>query len=153
MTLTHRIRRQDGFTLLEVMAVCAILGILAAFTYTVFNGQDHSAMDAEAKSNARSLLWKVHTCFTATEDYTLCDEPTEQEPPPGVTWGDGPGEVEVIRGTATTRYRVTIRARSRATTDGANHVFMIVKEVGENDQRTCQTDAGNNAGGCNAGVW
>ena len=91
MTLTHRIRRQDGFTLSEVMAVCAILGILAALVYTVFLGQDRSAMDAEAKSNARSLLWKVQTCFTATEDYTLCDEPTEQEPPPGVTWGDGPG--------------------------------------------------------------
>ena len=118
MTLTHRIRRQDGFTLFEVMAVCAILGILAALVYTVFLGQDRSAMDAEAKSNARSLLWKVQTCFTATEDYTLCDEPTEQEPPPGVTWGDGPGEVMVVRGPDTTRYRVTIRARSRAETQG-----------------------------------
>jgi type IV pilus assembly protein PilA len=153
MTIAHRIRRQEGFTLLEVLAVCTILGILAAFSYTLFVGQDRSAMDAEAKSNARSLLWKVQTCFTASEDYTLCDEPTEQEPPPGVTWGDGPGEVEVVRGPDTTRYRVTIRALSRATTDDEHHTFTIVKEAGENDVRTCETDAGDDAGGCNAGIW
>jgi len=153
MTLPHRIRQQDGFTLLEVVAVCAILGILAVFTYTIFTGQDRSAMDAEAKSNARSLLWKVQACFTATEDYTLCDEPTEQEPPPGVTWGHAPGEVEVVKGPDTTRYKVTIRALSRATSNSAHHIFTIVKEAGEEDIRTCQTDAGNDAGGCGAGVW
>jgi type IV pilus assembly protein PilA len=153
MTLAHRIRRQDGFTLPEVLAVMVILGILAAVVYTVFLGQDKSAMDAEAKSNARSLLWKVQTCFTATEDYTLCDEPTEQEPPPGVTWGDGAGEVEVVRGSDTSRYKVTIRATSRATSDGVNHTFTIVKEVEKNDIRTCDTDAADDAGGCNSGVW
>jgi len=154
MTLRHRIRRQEGFTLLEVMAVCAILGILAALVYTAFLGQDKSAMDAEAKSNARSLLWKVQTCFTATEDYTLCDEPTEQEPPPGVTWGHDAGEVEVLNGGSnTSRYKVTISAKSRATSDGVNHTFVLVKEVDKDDIRTCDTDAADNAGGCNAGSW
>jgi prepilin-type N-terminal cleavage/methylation domain-containing protein len=153
MTLSHRIRQQDGFTFLEVLAVMLILGLLAALTYTVFLGQDRSAMDAEAKSNARSLLWKVHTCFTATEDYTLCDEPTEQEPPPGVTWGSDPGEGEVMRGPETTRYRVTILARSRATSDGANHRFTIVKDADGEEDRTCDTDADDSAGGCNAGSW
>ena len=154
MTLAHRIRRQDGFTLLEVLAVCAILGVLAALVYTVFLGQDRSAMDAEAKSNARSLLWKVQTCFTATEDYTLCDEPSEQEPPPGVHWGDKPGEVEVVRGGMnTTRYKVTIRALSRGETGGVNHSFTIVKEVDRQDIRTCVSDAANDAGGCTKGIW
>ena len=154
MTLTHRIRRQDGFTLLEMLAVCAILGIVAAVCYSVFLGQDRSAMDAEAKSNARSLMWKVQTCFTATSDFTLCDEPTEQEPPPGVHWGPDPGEVEVVRGPETTRYRVTVRAKSRSVTDGKNHVFTIVKDVGTDDvQRICTTDASNDVGGCSEGSW
>lgn len=153
-TLLHRIRRQDGLTLLECLAVFAIVGILAALVYAVFLGQDRSAFDTEAKSNARNLLWKVHTCFTRTEDYTLCDEPTEQEPPPGVIWGDAPGEAEVVRGSETTRFRVTIRARSRAMTDGKNHSFTIVKEIGKGDSRTCEIDGDvNDAGGCQGGVW
>ena len=154
MNSTHIIRRQDGMTLPEVLIVMVILGVLAAASYAIFLGQDKSALDAEAKSNARSLLWKVHTCFTAREDYTLCDEPTEQEPPPGVTWGPGPGEVQVVQGPATTRYRVTVTALSRAKTDGSYHSFTIIKEPGTDDQRTCVSDGDeNDAGGCSDGVW
>lgn len=154
MKISHRIRSQDGMTLLEVLVVTVIVGVLAALSWAIFAGQDESALDAEAKSNARSLLWKVQTCFTAREDYTLCDEPTEQEPPPGVVWGPGPGEVEVVRGSETTRYQVTVRALSRAATGGANHSFTIVKRVGQKDERTCVTDGGDNqAGGCREGSW
>ncbi len=153
MTFAHRIRRQEGFTLSEVLCVCAIVGILAALSYAVFLEQDRSAFDSEAKTNARSLLWKVHTCFTATEDYTLCDEPSEQEPPPGVHWGEQPGETTVVRGPDTTRYRLTVRSVSRAMTDGKNHVFTIVKEADGLEQRRCETDGDNEAGGCDGGVW
>jgi Tfp pilus assembly protein PilE len=153
MTLPHRIRQQDGFTFLEVLIICVIVGILAATTYSVFLGRDQSAQDAEAKSNARSLLWKVHTCFTATEDYTLCDEPSEQEPPPGVRWGSAPGEVEVVRGPKTSRYRVTVRALSRATSDGKHHTFTIVKDANGGEKRTCETDKKDDAGGCTKGDW
>ena len=141
-------------TLLEVLVVMVIIGFLAALSYAVFAGQDRSALDAEAKSHARSLLWKVQTCFTSREDYTLCDEPTEQEPPPGVVWGSAPGEVEVVRGPATSRHQVTVRALSRAETSGANHAFTIVKRVGEDDERICVSDGGDNdAGGCSGGSW
>ena len=151
MTLPHRIRRQDGFTLPEVMAVIVILGILAALVYTVFLGQDQSAMDAEAKSNARSLLWKVQTCFTATEDYTLCDEPTEQEPPAG---SDAGATTPVrSRSSAAGPTRRATRSRSARshgpTSDGVNHIFTIVKEVDGTTSARCDTDAADDAGGCN----
>jgi Tfp pilus assembly protein PilE len=154
MTFAHRIRRrEDGLTLLEVISVCAILGILCASAYAVFVGGDESAMDTEAKSNARSLLWKVHACFTSTTDYTLCDEPTEQEPPPGVVWGENPGEVYVDRGPDTTRYKVTVRAVSKAGSDGDNHVFTIIKTADGHEERVCDAGSANDVGGCNAGTW
>jgi prepilin-type N-terminal cleavage/methylation domain-containing protein len=154
MTLAHRIRRREnGLTLLEVVSVCAILGILVASAYAVFVGGDESAMDTDAKSNARSLLWKVHVCFTTTQDYTLCDEPTEQEPPPGVTWGEDPGEVYVVRGPETTRYTVTVNAVSKAVTDGHNHVYTIVKEPDGSEKRTCVAGDENDVGGCSDGAW
>jgi len=154
MKLAHRIRRrEDGLTLLEVVSVIAILGILVTSAYAVFVDGDESAMDTEAKSNARSLLWKVHSCFTSTEDYTLCDEPTEQEPPPGVVWGENPGEVYVDRGPATTRYTVTVRGVSKAETDGHNHVFTIVKEASGPEERSCQAGNDNDVGGCSDGAW
>jgi prepilin-type N-terminal cleavage/methylation domain-containing protein len=154
MNPTHLIRRQDGMALFEILIVVLILGVLAAASYAIFLGQDESALDAEAKSNARSLLWKVHSCFTAREDYTLCDEPTEQEPPPGVTWGGGPGEVQVVQGPPTTRYQVTVTALSRAKTADKHHSFTIVKVPGESETRTCISDGGdNNAGGCRDGIW
>ena len=141
-------------TFFEVLIVIVILGIIAAASYTIFLGQDETALDSEAKSNARSLLWKVHSCFTAREDYTLCDEPTEQEPPPGITWGDGPGEVQVVQGPATTRYQVTVTALSRAKTGDRNHAFTVVKVPGESETRTCVSDGGDNdAGGCTDGTW
>jgi len=154
MNFTHRIRRrEDGMTLLEVLSVVAILGILATSAYAVFVGGDESAMDTEAKSNARSLLWKVHAFFPSTTDYTLGDEPTEQEPPPGVTWGDQPGEVYVVRGPETTRYTVTVKAVSKAVTDGHNHVYTIVKDASGPEERTCEAGDDNDTGGCSDGAW
>jgi Tfp pilus assembly protein PilE len=153
MTLSHRIRRQDGFTYFEVLIVCVVLGGLAALAYGAFLSRDKSGLDAEAKAIARGMLGKVQTCFAAREDYTLCDELTEQEPPPGVRWGAGPGMVEVVRGAETTRYRVTIRAHSRAESGGKHHTFLLVKEVGEQDQRSCLAGDETDGGGCHDGTW
>ena len=63
MTLPHRIRSQDGFTFFEVIAVCLILGILAALTYVIFTGQDRSALDMDAKSNARNMVSQIAACY------------------------------------------------------------------------------------------
>jgi len=74
--------------------------------------------------------------------------------PPGVTWGDGPGEVQVVQGPDTTRYRVTVTALSRAATGDTNHSFTIIKEPGEDDIRSCISDGdSNDAGGCSGGLW
>lgn len=155
MTLTHRIRREDGFTFMEVLIVCVIIGILAAIALPSFAGRDSVAMDADAKSNVRNLFTHVQSCFAEKEDYTLCDEASELASPSGFSWGTGAGQVEIRRnGNRTTRMQVTIRGSSKAITDGTRHRFTFVKRAGPPpDTRTCRSGNGDRAGGCNDGTW
>jgi prepilin-type N-terminal cleavage/methylation domain-containing protein len=155
MTPSHRIRDAHGFTLVELLLVCTILGILAAIAYGTFAGQDKNAMDAQAKSNVRNLFGYVQNCFAETGDYTLCDQPAELGSNVGVTLGTAAGQVEIRRtGGRTTRTQVTIRGFSKAVTNGTTHRFTFIKRAGPPpDTRTCRAGSGNDAGGCHNGTW
>lgn len=153
--LTHHIRREQGYTLVELLAVLLVLGILASVALASFSGKDKVAMDADAKSNVRNLFFHVQACFVEKEDYTLCDQAAELGNPSGVSWGTGAGQVQIRRGAAhTTRLMVTIRGFSKAETGGDRHSFTFIKRAGPPpDTRTCRTAEGNNAGGCHNGSW
>lgn len=155
MKLSHRIAREDGFTLIEVLIVLLVLGILAAVSLASFAGKDQLAMDAEAKQNVSNLFRHVQSCYIETEDYTLCDQEAELRDSPGFVWGTGAGQIEIRRnGSRTTRTQVTIRATSRSVTNGTRHRFTYIRRAGPPpDTRTCRTGSGNDAGGCNNGAW
>jgi prepilin-type N-terminal cleavage/methylation domain-containing protein len=155
MTPSHRIRSEHGFTLVELLLVCVILSVLAGIAYATFGQQDKSALDAQAKANVRNLFSHVQGCFAETGDYTLCDQPTELPQRIGISFGTGPGQVEIRRGSGrTTRTQVTIRGFSKAVTNRTTHRYTFIKRAGPPpDTRTCRAGSGNDAGGCNNGTW
>lgn len=64
-------RRTNGFTLIELMIVVAIVGILAAIAYPNYQEQVRRGQRAEARSQLMAAAQFMERTFTVTNDYTV----------------------------------------------------------------------------------
>jgi type IV pilus assembly protein PilA len=134
-----RFADEDGFTLIELLVVILIIGILAAIALPSFLGQQQKAQDTSAKSNARSLVEHVESCFAGTVDYSQCT--TDKMDPTGLPIGSDKGQVDVTATTATS-YTVTAVSKSGGT-------FTISRSTTAPMSRDCS----GGTKGCNNGHW
>ena len=147
----EHMQSQAGFTLAEVLVVCALIGVLAAIALPAFLDEQAKGHDASAKSNARNVMTAVESCFSETKDYAGCDTLDELEATdtkPGVEITDTTekktGAVSV---TATGANTFTVVGYSQT-----GNTFGITKAADGTFSQTC-TGAGSGSCQGDGGVW
>ena len=71
-------KRNRGFTLMEMLIVVAIIAVLAAVAIPVFNGSLHKAKVAADMANVRAYYAELQTQYITTGEYIdIGDEPLQ----------------------------------------------------------------------------
>jgi type IV pilus assembly protein PilA len=135
------LRKENGFSLIEVLVVILVIGILAAIALPAFLGERSKGQDADAKSNARNLVSSLESYYATERKYTGAN--TSQEiTRSGIAIGAGKGKAELTLDDNT--YTIVAHSRSDAK-------FTVEKDSNGTITRTCDKDG---EGGCpDDGKW
>jgi type IV pilus assembly protein PilA len=135
------LRKQSGFSLIEVLVVILVIGILAAIALPAFLGERSKGQDADAKSNARNLVSSLESYYATERTYTGAQS-SQEITKSGIKIGPGQGKAELTLDDDT----YTIVAHSRS-----DIKFTIEKDSDGVITRTCDQDG---EGGCPGdGKW
>ena len=70
----NKLKSQNGFTLVELLTVCAVIGALAGIALTAFSRYQASARDQQALVLLRQLVVAEEAYFSDKNSYVSCDQ-------------------------------------------------------------------------------
>ena len=144
------IKREAGFTLIEVLAVMLIIGILAAIAIPSFLDQRQKASDSGGKEMAHTAQVAMETLGAENDGSYVTASPTRlnaiESSIPTAAGTPAKPYASAASGAAKT-WTLTI-------TSPTGNTFTIVKSSAGGLTYTCTVPAGNDRGGCpSTGNW
>ena len=129
---SRRLRTDAGFSLIELLVVCLVIGILCAIAIPAFLSQESKAKDASAKEMARSAMTAAESIATDNEGhYTQVSLERLHETEPAVHIEASTTEAYLSAATSTEQsYSLTVKA-----TDGDE--LTISRDESGHVSRTC----------------
>lgn len=113
---------QQGFTLIELMIVVAIIGILASVAVPAYQDYTQRTQLAGAVAGAQSLKTYVADCYSRTGDIRVCNQNTN-----GIPANVGPGVLANIQSLAVAGGAITITSTGTlAGVGGAPGANMVI---------------------------
>jgi prepilin-type N-terminal cleavage/methylation domain-containing protein len=67
--MAHTIKKQSGFTIVELLIVIVVIGILAALVITTFTGIQQKARDTERQTDIKAIYGQVEAYYAQNGKY------------------------------------------------------------------------------------
>jgi type IV pilus assembly protein PilE len=80
------VRKETGFTLIELMIVVAVVAILAAVAYPSYQAQVRKGRMGQAQADMLELAQFMERCFAANNNYVGCNLPFTSSPRTGTAY-------------------------------------------------------------------
>ena len=109
-------KRQDGFTLVELMIVVMIIAILMAIAIPTFLSTRQKAQDQAAKSNLRNALSTAQSIYSDKQDYSTVTPAAMSADEPSMTFQTAASTGPKIISVATASDRIILAVKSASGT-------------------------------------
>ncbi len=116
--MSNTLKRQSGFTIVELLIVIVVIGILAAITIVAFNGIQNRANDSAVVSDLANIAKKY-------ELYKL-DEPSSLYP-----YGSGIPNITISKSAYDSSVSYNLLNCTSSTTQGVDYAMMAISKSGK----------------------